>query len=51
MASSKNKNLPNWGGGRSGFSAPKTPTRIANRNAAAVSGGTKTKGAKPLKKK
>lgn len=46
MASSKTKNVPNWGGGRSGFSVPKTPARIARR-ASGVNGGTiKAKSAK-----
>lgn len=40
MASSKNKNLPNWGGGRSGFTTPKTPSRISRRAATIASGAT-----------
>jgi hypothetical protein len=50
---SKNKNLPEWGGGRSGFKTPATPQRISRRaaTAAADSGGKKAKGTKALTKK
>lgn len=50
---SKNKNLPNWGGGRSGFSTPKTPDRISRRAAsqAPVAGAKGVKAAVAGKKK
>ncbi len=49
MATTKGRNLPEWGGGRSGFKTPATPARISRRNSNATAAAG-IKGAQAKKK-